>query len=197
MPLDVDQIGCDILTGTGRKYLRGPRGTGFLYVHPLLIGRLEPPFIDLHAAEWTGPDSYEIRPDARQFENWESLVARKAGLCAATEYALEWGLEAIYARVQMLVEDLPARLSDVAGVQVHDLGVEKCGIVSFTRTDIDADEIKLQLLGGSINVSTSSTSSILLDMQERAITAVVRASVYYYNSEEEVERFTKAVAQIG
>tara|TARA_A100001037_G_scaffold227441_1_gene205435 strand:- start:4466 stop:4774 length:309 start_codon:yes stop_codon:yes gene_type:complete len=98
MPLDVDQIGCDILTGTGQKYLRGPRGTGFLYVHPLLIGRLEPPFIDLHAAEWTGPDSYEIRPDARQFENWESFVVGKAGLCAAIEYALEWGLEAIYAR---------------------------------------------------------------------------------------------------
>ena len=197
MPIDVEEIGCDILTGTGRKYLRGPRGTGFLYVHPLLINRLDPPFIDLHAAEWTGPDSYELRPDARRFENWESFVAGKSGLCIAIEYALEWGLDAIYARVQALADDLRKRLTGIRGVHVRDLGRERCGIVSFTSTDIEADDIKAALQEDAINVSTSSTSSTLLDMQEREITSIVRASVHYYNTEEEVKRFAEAVAQLS
>ena len=197
MPVDVEEIGCDILTGTGRKYLRGPRGTGFLYVHPLLINRLDPPFIDLHAAEWTGPDSYELRPDARRFENWESFVAGKSGLCVAIEYAMEWGLDAIYARVQTLADDLRKRLTDIRGVRVHDLGIERCGIVSLTKTDIEADDIKAELTEDAINVSTSSSSSTLLDMQARDIESVVRASVHYYNTEEEVKKFAEAVAEIG
>lgn len=197
MPIDVEALGCDILTGTGRKYLRGPRGTGFLYVHPLLISRLDPPFIDLHAAEWTGPNSYELRPDARRFENWESFVAGKSGLCIAIEYAMEWGLDAIYARVQALADDLRKKLTDISGVNVHDLGMERCGIVSFTKTDIEADDIKADLQEDAINVSTSSTSSTLLDMQEREITSIVRASVHYYNTEEEVKRFAEAVARLS
>ena len=197
MPIDVEEIGCDILTGTGRKYLRGPRGTGFLYVHPLLIERLEPPFIDLHAADWTGPDLYELRPDARRFENWESFVAGKPGLCIAIEYAMEWGLDAIYARVQTLADDLRKRLADIPSVRVQDLGVERCGIVSFTKNDFEADDIKAALQNNAINVSTSSSSSTLLDMQEREIPSVVRASVHYYNTEEEVMKFAEAVARIG
>ena len=197
MPIDVEEIGCDILTGTGRKYLRGPRGTGFLYVHPLLIESLEPPFIDLHAAEWTGPDTYELRPDARLFKNCESFVAGKSGLCVAIEYAMEWGLDAIYARVQALADDLRKRLANIPGVHIRDLGIERCGIVSFTKSDNEAEDIKTALQDDAINVSTSSSSSTLLDMQEREITSVVRASVHYYNTEDEVMRFAEAVGKIG
>ena len=196
MPVDVEAIGCDILAATGRKYLRGPRGTGFLYVNGLIVERLEPPFIDMHAAEWTGPDSYEVRPDARRFENWESFVAGKAGLCAAIEYAMDWGLDTIYQRIQALADDLRGRLSDIRGVRVHDLGAERCGIVSFTKADIDAEDITAELRGDAINVSTSGASSTLLDMQERELAAVVRASVHYYNTEDEVKRFGEAVGRI-
>ncbi len=121
----------------------------------------------------------------------------RVGLCTTIEYALEWGQEAIYARIQMLAGELRARLMDITGVQVRDLGFETCGIESFTKTGVDADKIKEQLQVDAINVSTSSKSSTLLDMQEMGIASIVRARVHYYNSEEELERFTDAISDIG
>ena len=111
MPLDVGRLGCDVLSGTGRKFLRGPRGTGFLYVARALAERIEPPFVDLRSTTWTGPESYELAPGARRFENWESYVAGRVGLAAAVRYARRLGLEAIEARVTAL----GARLRDGAG----------------------------------------------------------------------------------
>src|ERR671922_1506542 len=123
MPIDVEAIGCDMLSATGRKFLRGPRGIGFLYVRRALIERLEPPFLDLHAAEWTGAADYEIRADARRFENWETNYARKIGLGVAVDYAMEWGIDAIHARIKRLADDLRRRLSAIPGVTVRGEGV--------------------------------------------------------------------------
>lgn len=189
MPLDVDTLGVDMLSSTSRKFLRGPRGVGFLYVRRRLIERLEPPLLDLHAATWVAPDRYEIRPDARRFENWESNVAGKIGLGVAVAYALDWGLDAIQQRVVHLAENLREHLRDVPGVQVHDLGLKRGGIVSFSSSHLDAETIKARLRERGINVTVSTPSTTRLDAEHRHLPDLVRASVHYYNTEAEVDHF--------
>ena len=197
MPIDVDAIGCDLLSATGRKYLRGPRGTGFLYVRREVVERLEPPLLDLHAAEWVAHDEYVVRPDARRFENWESNVAGKVGLGVAVDYALGWGLDAIRDRVYALAGKLRTRLSELPGVTVRDLGRERCGIVTFTVEGQEPEAIEEVLAALQINVTTSPLVYTRLDMAGRELESVVRASVHYYNGEEEVERFCAAVAALA
>ena len=189
MPIDVKAIGCDILSTTGRKYLRGPRGTGFLYVRRGLIEQLEPPFLDMHAARWVTKDRFEILPDARRFENWEMFYAGKIGLGVAIDYALGWGLEAIWTRVRKLGELLRSSLLNLGFIDVHDLGSVRCGIVTFTVRGIDSEEIKRVLAESRINVSVSREEISRLDLSERHLPHVVRASVHYYNTEEEIEQF--------
>jgi selenocysteine lyase/cysteine desulfurase len=193
-PVDVEAIGCDMLSTTGRKYLRGPRGTGLLYVRRRVLERLEPPFVDLHAAQWVARDRYTVRPDARRFENWETNYAGKIGLGVAIDYALSWGLAPIRQRVTALASTLRARLAALPGVAVHDPGVERCGIVSFTVAGREPAGIQNALAQQRINVTVSGLPSTRLDMEARGLSSVVRASVHYYNSEEEVERFCSALA---
>lgn len=197
MPIDVQQIGCDFLSATGRKFLRGPRGTGFLYIRDSVCRQLEPPLLDLHAATWTAPDQYVIRPDARRFENWEMNFAGKLGLAAAIDYALGWSLAAIEARVHSLATQLRNGLQQVTGVTIRDLGANPCGIVSFTVAGRSGGDVKQQLATERINVSVSPREYTLLDMQRRKLDSVVRASVHYYNTELEVERFLCALGNVA
>ena len=196
MPVDVNAIGCDALSATGRKYLRGPRGTGFLYVRRSALDRMEPPFLDLHAANWVARDRFEVRPDARRFENWEMNHAGKAGLGVAIDYAMEWGLDAIWARVSDLAAALRARLIEIRGVRIHDLGATRCGIVSFTLDGKDPAAIRRALAQARINVSVSPRNYTLVDMDARGLGSVVRASVHYYNTESEIERFCEKLGRI-
>jgi selenocysteine lyase/cysteine desulfurase len=195
MPVDVHEIGCDVLTSTGRKFLRGPRGTGFVYVRRDLIERLEPPFLDLHAAEWLADGGYRIRPDARRFENWETNYATKIGLGVAVDYALGLGLGAIQARVYSLASALRERLEQVEGVTVHDLGRERCGIVTFSVRGSGPAEVAEALRTDRINVSVSPSAYSRLDFAHRGLSDLVRASVHYYNTSEEIDRVAQAVAR--
>jgi selenocysteine lyase/cysteine desulfurase len=197
IPVDVETIGCDMLSTTGRKYLRGPRGTGLLYVRRSALERLDPPFLDLHAARWVARDRYEVRGDARRFENWETNVAGKIGLGVAIDYALSWGVDVFAPRISRLAADLRERLNQIPGVQTRDLGPTQCGIVTFTAAGHEPDAIKRRLADERINVSTSTPFSTRLDMEDRSIDGLVRASVHYYNSDEEIERFVNAVRDIS
>jgi cysteine desulfurase / selenocysteine lyase len=197
MPIDVAAIGCDMLSATGRKYLRGPRGTGFLYVRRAVLDRLEPPFLDLQAATWVAPDRYEMRPDARRFENWERNVAGQLGLGAAVDYALGWGLADIAGRIEPLAAELRRRLAEIPGVSVRDRGRRLCSIVTFTVEGKPARDIVAALRQRGINCHASRSSSMLLDARARQVPDLVRASVHYYNTEEEVARFAAAVAALA
>ena len=193
MPIDVEQIGCDMLSATGRKYLRGPRGTGFLYVRNTVLEQLEPPFLDMHSATWLTRDRYEMQPGARRFEMFEANYAARIGLGVAIDYALQWDITALWRRIKTLAYTLRTRLSPLPGVIVRDRGVNQCGIVTFTVEDKSPQEIKAALSQQQINVTVTPRAATLLDMDARGLESAVRASVHYYNSEEEIERFCQTV----
>ncbi|RMF86100.1 MAG: aminotransferase class V-fold PLP-dependent enzyme [Nitrospinota bacterium] len=195
-PIDVSRIGCHILATTSRKYLRGPRGVGFLYVSEAILDRLIPPFIDLHAASLTSATTYAWREDARKFENWESSIANTLGLGAAVRYATHLGIEAIWKRVHALAASLRSALQTVPGVRIYDRGEVQGGLVSFTMAGLEPEEIKSRLREQRINVSTSSRAGTWLDMEEKGVRAVVRASVHYYNTEEEIQQFIAALERL-
>ena len=196
LPLSVDRIGCTMLSATGRKYLRGPRGTGFLYVRRDWIERLDPPLLDLHAASWTAPDTYEVRPDARRFEAFERHVAGAVGLGVAVDYALARGLDAIEARVQRLAAALRDALAEVPDVTVYDTGRMRCGITTFATPRMAASDIQQALRKRDINVSVSTPGATRYDATARALPPLVRASVHYYNTTAEIDRFADALRDV-
>jgi cysteine desulfurase / selenocysteine lyase len=196
MHMDVNVLGCDMLCATGRKYLRGPRGTGFLYVRSAMLAQMEPPLLDLHAATWVEKGKIEVRGDAKKFETWESAAALRLGLGVAIEYALALGLESIERRVQYLAALLREQLGQVEGVTVRDLGRVRCGIVTFTHELHSAGDVMQWLQANGIAVRVAVRSATRIDMEQRGLEELVRASVHYYNTEEEVERLCEVLRSL-
>ena len=197
MPIDVQAIGCDFLSTTGRKFLRGPRGTGFLYVSRQRIQQLHPPVVDVRAADWVSINEYRLQPDARRFETWEVSYACQLGLGRAIDYALGQGLGGIWARVRALGESLRAQLAAISGVTVHDLGETKCGIVTFTLARCDADRVQAELAAQGVNVDVSQVADTRLDLEARGLDRMVRASVHYFNTDREIARFCGLISDLA
>ena len=195
-PVDVQEIGCDLLSATGRKYLRAPRGTGFLYVNQKTMSDLHPPFIDLHGAEWVAEDHYKLRPEAIRFENFETNMALKLALGEAATYANDIGIKAIWNRIQHLADTLRNQLNQLDSITVHDRGSTQCGIVTFTHEAYTATQIQQMLSKKQINVSVTSRQSALLDMERKQLNQVVRASVHYYNTEGELSVMINALNKL-
>ncbi len=192
--LDVEAIQCDVLTATSRKFLRGPRGMGFLYVRDSILDSLHPPMIDLFSARWVAADHYELRADARRFENWENNYAAKLGMGRAIDYALEIGIDNIEQEVTRLSAMLREMLAAVPGVTVQDIGNRKCGIVTFSVADTAAREIEQHLRANRILVSVSSPASTLIDASRRELPDLVRSGVHYFNQESELQSLVEAVS---
>ena len=196
VPIDVAAIGCDMLAATGRKFLRAPRGTGFLYVRKEVQDQLRLPFMDGFTAKLNSTEDYTIRSDARRFELYEKNRALNLGLGAAIQYALDIGVERIWLRVRQLATRMRQQLAAIDGIKVHDIGDEKCGIVTFSVKGMDAQSVKTALADRQINVSVAGASSTLIYMNKNHLSSIVRASVHYYNNEEEIGQLCEALASM-
>lgn len=193
LPLDVNTLGCDMLVGTGRKYLRGPRGTGFIYVRHAIIEYLEPQIIDLHSASWNSRDIFTFRDDARRFETFEKFIAGQIALGRAADYAADLGMDNISIRVQQLARMMRQSLETLPDVTVHETGNHLSGIVTFSRSGESATDLHRRLLRAGINTSVVRQVNTRLDFERRGLQDINRASVHYYNTEAEIEQFCDAV----
>lgn len=194
--VDVDALGCDMLCATGRKFLRAPRGTGFLYVRTSTLDRLQPMLLDSRSARWTGPRTYEMEAGARRFEDFESSRATRIGLGVAVDQALALGLDDIAARTSGLAAQLRAMLVAIPGVEVHDKGEDRCGIVTFSVAGVAAGDVQQALAARSINTSVTGPHFSQFDFPERGLGLLVRASPHYYNTDDELARLVEVVATL-
>ena len=195
-PVDVDEIGCDMLTGTSRKFLRGPRGAGFLWVRDSALSRLEPFVVEIGSATWDGGHGYTWAAGARRFESWENSYATILGLGAAARQALELGLDAIGERTARLGSLLRAGLDALPGVTTHDLGSRTCAIVTATVDGLTAAEVAAALTAQGINVSTTVPEHSQFDTQVRDVHPLVRLSPHYYNTQAELDQVVDAIARL-
>ncbi len=189
LPVDVGQIGCDVLTATGRKWLRGPRGTGFLWVRRELVDVFDPPGIDTASAEWIEHDRVELLGDARRFEEFEQPHAAVLGLGAAVDQLLEVGIDAVAARIADVASHLREALDTTPRVRTTDGDRSTSGIVTFVHDDLRPDEVADRARAEGINVGVSSAPMALLDLPERGLDEVVRVSPHVYSTTAELDRF--------
>jgi cysteine desulfurase / selenocysteine lyase len=196
MPIDVETIGCDMLIATGRKFLRGPRGTGFLYVRKQMQDKLKLLFFDGRTISSMNEQDFVIREDARRFQWHEKNPAVILGLQKAVEYALQSGIDRIWQRIQYLATLLRQRLRETKGIIIHDQGDELCGIVTFSLHGKSPAEVKAKLAAMHINVSIGLAKSTLYYMNRKGLDVIVRASVHYYNTEEEIEKLCSELSML-
>jgi selenocysteine lyase/cysteine desulfurase len=197
MLVDAPALGCDYLAGTARKFLRGPRGIGFLYVSDsALDAGAYPLLVDMHGATWTDPDRFDLTPDARRFESWEIAQALVLGVGAAVRYALEVGVDTSRDRSRALAQYARVRLGDLPGVRVLDRGAERCAIVTVEPGGRPAAEIKLALRARGINTSSPEREDAVIDMDEKGTASAIRISPHYYNTAREVDQAVEALADL-
>ncbi len=197
LPLNVNAVGCDFLSATSRKFLRGPRGAGFLFASDrALTAGLEPLFLDLRSARWLGPDRYEAVPSAKRYENWEFAYALVLGTGAAVRYALTIGIERIAQRTSPLAELLREQLG-AAGFRVLDRGARRCGIVTIEIPGRDGAEIHRALMQRGVNTSVSSRQYAVIDFAQKGVEWALRASPHYYNTEDEIRNAVTAIREVA
>lgn len=194
MPVDVKAIQCDFLATTARKFLRGPRGIGFLFVGDrVLEERLLPTTLDMRGAHWVNPDRFELEDNARRFENWEYAWSLVLGAGEAARYASALGLDRIRDRIRHLAALLRTGLAQVAGVRVLDRGNEQCGIVTVSVAGRDPRDVVLALRKHRINAQAQGRGSAVIDYDEKGVAGSVRFSPHVYNSEEEIAQAIERV----
>ena len=198
MPVDVQDIGCDFLTATGRKFLRAPRGTGFLYVSDkALAAGLAPLYFDNHSATWTGKDSFNIQATAQRFELYERSVATVLGITEAVRYANAIGLDNIYAYNQDLIQYFRKKMHDTEGVQLYDEGSQLCNILTFRKGNLPLETIQMALNAAKINYSVAMKVMAQIDFAHKGIDWALRFSPHYYNTKAEVDTVVEVLMKLS
>ncbi len=195
--VDVNELNCDFLSGTGRKFLRGPRGTGFLYVaNRVLQTEMSPLFVDGRSAIWNAVNDYDLSPTARRFETWEASYAGKMGLMAAFQYANNLGIASIQQYNIELVQDLRNRLQSVSAIEMYDRGSHLSNIITIRKKDKSLAEMEKVLSDASVFYSVSTTEWGLIDFAEKGVDWVIRISPHYFNTTEELDVLCKILDSI-
>jgi selenocysteine lyase/cysteine desulfurase len=194
----VAALHCDFLSATGRKFLRGPRGSGFLYVADHVLDRgLAPLWIDLRGARWTAADVYAVADSARRFENWEFAWANVLGLGAAARYACRFGVGEAGAYAASLAAAARERLAALPGARVLDRGAQLCAIVAVAFDGHDAGDIVRRLRDQAINTSVIRREDAVLDLDGRGVETAVRISPHYYNSSRDIDTLVFALEEFA
>jgi selenocysteine lyase/cysteine desulfurase len=196
LPIDVRALNCDFLSATARKFLRGPRGIGFLHVSDRMLqdGRY-PLLVDMQGARWIEADEFELIDTAQRFENWEFSYALILGLRAAAQYAVHIGLDCIKTTIGQLASYARQRLSSLDGVRVLDRGEHLCGIVTAEVANHDAREIVMRLREEAINTSATMREFAVLDMDDKRAETALRVSPHYYNTRREIDILVSALEE--
>lgn len=198
LPIDVADIQCDFLSATARKFLRGPRGSGVLYVSDRILQQgLEPLFIDMRGASWTDVGSYRPIDSAKRFENWEFPWCLVLGTGIAADYAMAVGPDNIQQRVSGLVKRLRHGLSAVSGATVLGSNEENCGIVTASFAKHDPYELVTDLRRLEMNVSAQGREYAVLDYARKNVDAALRISPHYYNTEKEIDDVVAVLAAVS
>lgn len=198
MPLDVKALHCDFLSATFRKYLRGPRGAGFLYISDrVLQSKMEPLFLDMLSATWKQPNQYQSVDNGKRFELWEKPYALVLGSKAAVDYALNIGLGPISDRVLSLAAYGRKKLAEIPGLRLLDEGAQLCGIITFHLAHQAAETLKKQLQQHGINTSIATLEAALIDFQNKGVTAALRVSPHYYNTFAELDTLVEKIKAIS
>ncbi|MEG1668167.1 aminotransferase class V-fold PLP-dependent enzyme [Chryseobacterium sp.] len=188
MVVDVEKIGCDFLTATGRKFMRGPRGSGFLYVSDRVLEQdYAPILLDMRGAHWSEYDNYELFKTAKRFEHWEVSYAAVLGMMEAVKYANSMGLNTIENYNRKLAETLRINLKN-SGFKVLDIGNNLSSIVTFCGPDNDLENIQKVLRENNVFFSASYKHSALIDFTDKKVDGAVRLSPHYFNTLEEIEK---------
>jgi cysteine desulfurase / selenocysteine lyase len=193
LPVDVAALGCDVLSGAGRKALRGPRGTGLLYVRQDFLPRLTPAFVDTHSAPLNAAGEPVLLDNAARFELAEASLALHGGLANALDEALAIGIDTIRAQIDQIAQHVREQLAQIAGVSVLDLGTDKSGLVSFNVDGLDASEVQRRLAEQGVTIGSNGVAYTPFDMNARKLTKIARASVSYLTTEAEIDRLLTGV----
>jgi len=195
--VNLNNIKCDFLTATGRKFLRGPRGTGFLYVSDRILDQgFAPLLLDGGNATWTGSETYELMDSAERFGTWEKPYAMLTGLTESLRYLNDIGIQNVENHNKKIMNRLRSNLAGISSVTCYDLGTHTSNILTFRKKDKTPEDIKNLFSKHQVYFGISQKHQGQIDFEKKGIDWVVRLSPHYFNTEEEMDRISTIIEEL-